>query len=104
MLLTLTGFAQNPLYKDYTKEGADSLRRVLQSEKNDTVRMVIAKDLSYYYQGVNWDSSAIYAQQELDLALRVKQSLWESQASWFLALASIQQSNFPKALGYLRKQ
>lgn len=103
MLLTLTGFAQNPLYKEYTKEGADSLRRVLQSEKNDTVRMVIAKDLSYYYQSVNWDSSALYAQQELDLALRVKQPLWESQASWFLALASIQQSNFPKAFGLFKK-
>jgi two-component system, NtrC family, sensor kinase len=103
LLFSVEGLAQNPLYREYTSEGADSLRKLLKTETNDTVRMVIAKDLCYYYQGVNWDSSALYAQQELDLALAVKQPLWQSQASWFLALASIQQSNFPKAFGLFKK-
>jgi len=93
--LPILGNAQNPLYKVFTKGQADSLKQSFKSETNDSLRMAIAKDISFYYQGVNWDSSAYYAEKELELAKKNKQLLWQSQASWFLALASI--DNYPKA-------
>jgi two-component system, NtrC family, sensor kinase len=97
LLLSTSLVAQNPLYKYISPEEARVLQRRLAHEQNDTLKLVILKDLSYYYQVVNQDTSNLYAKQELKIAEKLQFEMWQAQALWFIGFSSYYMGNTPEA-------
>ena len=100
LLLLLPAFAmgQNAYYKTVSREQADSLRNELKSIKNDTIQMLLCRDLSNYYFEINYDSSLYFGEQVLQLSRKIKASLWEANALDWMASCFIRYGNYPKAL------
>src|SRR6266498_3078547 len=82
MLLTsLSSAAQNnPYWQEPTRLQADSLKKVLQASKNDTVNMYINRQLGMYYQEINRMAALTYYEEMLKLARKTKQKVWEAEA------------------------
>ncbi len=97
LLLSVSLAAQNPLYKYISPQEARVLQKRLAHEKNDTLKLVILKDLSYYYQVINQDTSNLYAKQELKIAEKLKFEIWQAQALWFIGYSSYIMGNTPEA-------
>jgi two-component system NtrC family sensor kinase len=90
--------AQNPLYPtDLKKRDVDSLTLFLNKTVNDTVRMSLCRDLSFYYQEIDRDSSLRYAERLLTLAKKNKQRLWEATAYWYEGYVLNMMDNYPKS-------
>ena len=91
---------QDPYVENWTGKQIDSLQYAWQHTSNDTLRMKISRSLGWHYQEKNRDSSLYFHQQELTLARKLKQKLWEAdaldQAGWVLA----QLKNYPLSLQY----
>ena len=102
-LLSTSLAAQNPLYKYISPQEARGLQRRLAHEKNDTLKLVMLKDLSYYYQVVNQDTSNLYAKQELKIAEKLKFEIWQAQALWFIGYSSYIMGNTPEVYQAFKK-
>ena len=91
---------QDPYVENWTDKQIDSLQYAWQHTSNDTLRMKISRSLGWHYQEKNRDSSLYFHHQELALARKLKQKLWEAdaldQAGWVLA----QLKNYPLSLQY----
>ena len=58
ILLPVFSIAQvNPLFLEPTKEQADSLRKELNENINDTLRMAANRELALFYFDINLDSA-----------------------------------------------
>ena len=60
MLLLLPLFAKAQSQREF-----DSLRRALKNAANDTVRMIVSKELAWEYEQINGDSCFFYAKNTL---------------------------------------
>lgn len=94
--------AQESAYSvNWTTEQADSVKRELRIASNDTLRMKMARSLAVYYQEINRDTSLFYVYWQMDLAKKLNQKLWETDAydaaGWLLA----QLKNYSLAIEYL---
>ncbi len=63
-----------------TPQEADSLKTILQTTNNDTLKMVICKNLAIYYHSKEVKTSYLYNEQRLKLAQKLHQKIWEGQA------------------------
>ena len=96
MLLLLPVFTEAQLQKDKL----DSLQLALKNAANDTIRMDVSKQLGFYYNSKNHDSTLFYLEQSAFIAKKLKLKLDEavalqSEASLFSG------SYYPKALELL---
>jgi len=98
LLLPAFAMGQNAFYKTVSREQADSLRNELKIINNDTLRMLLCRDLSNYYGEINYDSSLYFGEQVLQLSRKFKTSLWEANALDWMAFGFSRYENYPKAL------
>ncbi len=98
LLIAAFAKAQNTLYKTVSKSQADSIITALKTIDNDTLRMVLSRDLCNYYAEIKYDSALYYAEQVLRLARKFKFKLWEASSLYNEGYSFIRYSNYPKAL------
>ncbi len=97
-LFTSFAFAQSDRDENIpNRYQADNLLQVLQTIKNDTVRIVIYKKLQAYSFFKKPDSFHYYNEQKLKLALKLNQKLWEAE-SYLSEVYSNIGTDVPKAL------
>ncbi len=81
MLLSFCGKAQNnPYWQEPARMQVDSLKNVLATSTNDTVKMYISRQLGMYNQEINRTAALTYYEEMLKLARKTKQKLWEAEA------------------------
>jgi signal transduction histidine kinase len=100
LFVTLTGKAQyNPLYwEEFTQAQIDSITVQWRRTDNDTLRLSMARSLQVFYSEWNRDTALYYMQQQLALARKLNQRLWEADA--LDAIGNIQSvlKNYPESL------
>jgi signal transduction histidine kinase len=92
---------QNPYWKEPTRAQLDSLKRLLGSTTNDSVRMQANRQLGLYYQEIDRPSAMAYYEELLRLARKLDQPLWEAEAMSRLGYASSLMQNYSGGLKYL---
>jgi two-component system NtrC family sensor kinase len=81
----------------------DSIKRVLQTAKEDTNKVKILNSLASYYVGFHADTGAIYSQQALDLAEKLNFKEGTLFAEGFLSISLTFSGNYPLGLDYAFK-
>ncbi|OFY87021.1 MAG: hypothetical protein A3F72_06060 [Bacteroidetes bacterium RIFCSPLOWO2_12_FULL_35_15] len=95
LLLTTNGFAQNRI----GRSAIDSLRILLQNEKEDTVKVNYLNELASGYENIDsYDTALIYAYQALRLAQQLKFKKGTSKAYTLLGNTNMAKCNYDKAL------
>ena len=80
-LLPLFSKAQtDPTWGYVSAQQADSLKRSLLTEKNDTLKIAAYRSLGFYYQDVIADSGLYFHEQQLSLSKKLKMKLWQADA------------------------
>jgi len=92
---------QNPYWQEPTAAEADSLKTVLQSTDNDSLKMYINLQLGLYYTERSRFTALEYYKAQLELAKRLNQKLWEAEALSMLGYLSSVIQNYPRSLNYL---
>ena len=87
---------KDPTWGYVNKQQADSLRRSLITEKNDTLKMAAFRSLGFYYQAFKRDSGLFFHEQQLALSKKLNMKLW-------LADSYSQAANVLNGLGNLMK-
>jgi hypothetical protein len=64
----------NPLFLEPNKVQADSLKKALSQDINDTLRMAANRELALYYLDINSDSALFYIENDLPLARKLNPS------------------------------
>ena len=96
-LMPILSMAQkDPTWGYVNKQQADSLRRSLITEKNDTLKMAAFRSLGFYYQAFKRDSGLFFHEQQLALSKKLNMKLW-------LADSYSQAANVLNGLGNLMK-
>src|SRR6187399_241147 len=99
LLLPVFSMSQvNPLFLEPTKEQADSLRKALNENINDTLRMAANRELALFYFDINSDSAFFYIERDLPLARKLQLKIWEADALDLMGLISSNQGNYVKAM------
>ncbi|HSF52523.1 MAG TPA: ATP-binding protein [Algoriphagus sp.] len=85
-----TSMAQkDPSWGYINKQQADSLKRSILNESNDTLRLAAFRLLGFYYQDFIADSGLYFHEQQLALSEKLEMRLWQadaySQAGYVLA-------------------
>jgi len=88
-LMPIFSMAQkDPTWGYVSKQQADSLRRSLITEKNDTLKMAAFRSMGFYYQDFKRDSGLFFHEQQLALSKKLNMKLWQadsySQAAYVL--------------------
>jgi len=92
---------QNPYWQEPTAAEADSLKMVLQSTENDSLKMHINRQLGLYYQEIHRFTALAYFEAQLQLAKTLKQKIWEADALSGIGYVSSLIQNYPGSLNYL---
>src|SRR6187455_1490306 len=99
LLLPVFSMSQvNPLFLEPTKEQADSLRKALNENINDTLRMAANRELALFYFDINLDSAFFYIERDLPLARKLQLKIWEADALDLMGLISSNQGNYVIAI------
>ena len=91
----------NPYWQEPTAAEADSLKMMLQSTDNDSVKMHVNRQLGLYYSERNRFAALEYFEAQLQLAKTLKQKIWEAEALSRLGYVSSLIQNYPGSLNYL---
>jgi two-component system, NtrC family, sensor kinase len=94
LLLLLPAFAK----AQKNKKLLDSLHQALTNAASDTSRMEIYKNLGWYYQHINRDSTIFYAGRSMQLARQLNQKLDEAEVLTQWGNAYQFSMNYPKSL------
>jgi two-component system, NtrC family, sensor kinase len=94
LLLLLPAFAK----AQKNKKLLDSLHQALKNTASDTTRMEIYKNLGWYYQHINRDSTIFYAGRSMQLARQLNQKLDEAEVLTQWGNAYQFSMNYPKSL------
>jgi two-component system NtrC family sensor kinase len=70
----------DPTWGYVTAQQADSLKRTVQAEKNDTLKMAAYRSLGFYYQDVIADSGLYFHEKQLALSKKLNRKLWQADA------------------------
>ncbi len=70
----------DPTWGYVSAQQADSLKRSLQTEKNDTLKLAAYRSLGFYYQDIKRDSGVYFHEQQLALAKKLNRRLWQADA------------------------
>ena len=102
VFIPLTVYGQkNPYWQEPTAAEADSLKLVLQTTENDSLKMHINRQLGLYYSERNRFTALEYFEAQLQLAKMLKQKIWEAEALSRLGYVSSLIQNYPGSLNYL---
>jgi two-component system, NtrC family, sensor kinase len=83
------------------RNAIDSLSRIIRTEINDTMRMVLYGRLSNYYSEFDADSGFAYSQKMLGLARRMNFKVEEATALGEMGYAMINMANYSRSLQYI---
>jgi signal transduction histidine kinase len=92
---------KNPYWIEPSRHQADSLKALLTQINNDSTRMYICRELGFYYDEIQRDSSLYYYKQQLLLAQKLKLKLWEAEAYCGMGLALTNLGDTPRSLQVL---
>src|SRR5436190_19337218 len=100
LLLPCYSIAQynSSYWEELTKRQADSIGSAFQKAGNDTLRMAMARGITFYYIEINRDSALYFADYQLKIARQFKLKLWEADALDNMGYLLSQLKNYPKAL------
>ncbi|HVW15886.1 MAG TPA: hypothetical protein VHB54_18795 [Mucilaginibacter sp.] len=98
LLSPCLSFAQNMIVVDPTKKQVDSLQAVLPHTANDTLQMMICRKLGGYFLERDKAVAVGYHTKALTLARKLKQSLWEAEASNELSYEAYEADDYPQSL------
>ena len=99
MLLPSIIIAQQYTYwQQPSKEQADSLKIQLGHVHDDTIRMYLCREIGFYYQEIQRDSSLYYSQQSLFLAKKLNLKLWEAEAQSQVGFSLLNLGDYPASL------
>ena len=90
-------WAQNNLFEKPVKEQLDSIQHVLRNTRNDTLKMSAYRDLHFYFSEMDRDTALYFAEQQLSLAQKLHQKLWEASAWESIGYVTQIEGNYPKA-------
>ena len=90
-------WAQNNLFEKAVKEQLDSIQHVLRNTRNDTLKMSAYRDLHFYFSEMDRDTALYFAEQQLSLAQKLHQKLWEASAWESIGYVTQIEGNYPKA-------
>ena len=100
-LLPLFSMAQiDPTWGYITAQQANSLKRSVQTEKNDTLRMAAYRSLGFYYQEAIPDSGLYFHEKQLTLAKKLNMKLWLADAYSQTAYTLVADGDLTKAYEY----
>jgi hypothetical protein len=91
LLLLLPVFTKaqtDPNWGYITSQQADSLKKTLPTEKNDTLLMAANRSLGFYYGETKLDSALYFHQQQAKLAKKLDIKMWLADAYSQLGYAS----------------
>ncbi len=83
LLCLIPAFAmaqKDPTWGYVTAQQADTLKRSVQTEKNDTLKMAAYRSLGFYYQDIKRDSGLYFHEQQLALSKKLNRRLWQADA------------------------
>jgi tetratricopeptide (TPR) repeat protein len=80
---------------------ADSLKKILASNPDDTTRIKVLRQLGYHYWERNPDSSIYYSQLLITFGRKIKNEEAEAHGLTRMGRAFNNKGNFPKAMEYL---
>ena len=80
MIPALSNAQFDPNWGYVNRQQADSLKRSLSIEKNDTLLMAANRSLGFYYQETKLDSGLYFHQQQLKLAKKLAIKMWLADA------------------------
>ncbi len=89
--------AMGQILESLSKKRSDSLYSVLHRSNNDTEKMVICRRLASYYGERNRDSAIYFSEQQLSLAKKLKQPLWQGWALSIISYELHHLGNYAKA-------
>ena len=101
LLLSIMGLIINLSFGQ--KRVIDSLNYVLSGTYNDTLRLVLAQQLTWEWLNVKSDSSLLYADMYLKLAKKLNYSLNQAEALQLTAFNYTYIANYPRSLEILYK-
>ena len=87
----------NSYWQEPTKTQACSLKLVLRDTKNDTLRMFVNRQLGLYYQEINRALALSFFEEQLTLAKKLNQKIWEAEALSRVAYSSSLLQNYSGA-------
>ena len=90
----------DPTWGYLTSQQVDSLKRNVESEKNDTLRMAAYRSLGFYYQEAIPDSGLYFHEQQLALAKKLDMKLWLADAYSQTAFTLVSVGDFTKGYEY----
>jgi two-component system, NtrC family, sensor kinase len=100
-LLPFFSMAQiDPTWGYITAQQANSLKRSVQTEKNDTLRMAAYRSLGFYYQEAIPDSGLYFHEKQLALAKKLNMKLWLADAYSQTAFTLVAEGDLTKAYEY----
>ncbi|MEI2755619.1 MAG: ATP-binding protein [Chitinophagaceae bacterium] len=104
LLLPFTASAQyDPNWGFITAKQADSLRKAIPKEKNDTLLMNAYRTIGFYYGESNLDSGLYFYRQCLDLAQKLNLKIWVSDAFTQIGYCYSYKGNITAANEYFLK-
>ena len=71
---------KDPTWGYVTKQQADSLKRSVLTETNDTLKLAAFRSLGFYYQDFIADSGLYFHEQQLALSKKLNRKLWQADA------------------------
>jgi signal transduction histidine kinase len=89
---------QYTYWQQPSKEQADSLKIQLGHVHDDTIRMYLCREIGFYYQEIQRDSSLYYSQQSLFLAKKLNLKLWEAEAQSLVGFSLLNLGDYPASL------
>ena len=102
LLLPFFTIAQkDPTWGYVTQQQADSLKRSVITEKNDTLKMAAYRSLGFYYQEFIADSGLYFHEQQLAVSKKLNMKLWQADAYSQAAQVFTDLGNVVKAYEYL---
>jgi two-component system NtrC family sensor kinase len=100
-LLPLFSMAQtDPTWGYITAKEANILKRNVESEKNDTLKMAAYRKLGFYYQEAILDSGLYFHEKHLALAKKLNMKLWLADAYSQTAFTLVSVGDFTKGYEY----
>jgi two-component system NtrC family sensor kinase len=91
---------QNPYWDSPAEEDIPNMTTEFYGSRNDTVKLFLARELGFYYEEINYDSSIFYFNKLQYYSQVLNQELWEAEALTHIGFSSSPLGKFPDALRY----
>jgi len=88
-------------FDNFSQKRFDSLQREFKEETNDTIRMVLSRELGLCYIEGRADSAVYFHEIHLSIARKLNMKLWQADALDNLGYALKRMGKYPQGLTYL---